>query len=252
MKTSRTLQLTEELIALDSITPQDKGCQQRLSDLLAPLGFHCETIESNGVTNLWARRGTASPVFVFAGHTDVVPAGPLDQWAFPALRPDPPRRQAVRPRRLRHEDLDRGHGGRRRGVRRCAPGPCRLDRLPDHQRRGRPGRGWHRGRLRDAGRARRDPGLLPGRRADLQPRAGRHDQERPPRLAVRLPGGQGRAGPHRLSAPGAQSRSTRRRRPWPNWRPRYGTTGTSTFPPTSWQVSNIAPAPAPTTSSRAR
>jgi succinyl-diaminopimelate desuccinylase len=80
MKTSRTLQLTEELIALDSITPQDKGCQQRLTALLSPLGFHCETIESNGVTNLWARRGTESPVFVFAGHTDVVPAGPLDQW----------------------------------------------------------------------------------------------------------------------------------------------------------------------------
>ena len=51
MKTTRTLQLTEELIALDSITPQDKGCQQKLQALLAPLGFNCETIESNGVTN---------------------------------------------------------------------------------------------------------------------------------------------------------------------------------------------------------
>ena len=80
MKPSRTLLLTEELIALDSITPHDKGCQQRLIELLAPLGFRCETIESNGVTNLWARKGTESPVFVFAGHTDVVPAGPLDQW----------------------------------------------------------------------------------------------------------------------------------------------------------------------------
>ena len=80
MKPSRTLLLTEELIALDSITPHDKGCQQRLIELLAPLGFRCETIESNGVTNLWALKGTVSPVFVFAGHTDVVPAGPLDQW----------------------------------------------------------------------------------------------------------------------------------------------------------------------------
>ena len=87
MKTSRTLQLTEELIALDSITPQDKGCQQRLKELLAPLGFHCETIESNGVTNLWARRGAESPVFVFAGHTDVVPAGPLDQWQSQPFAP---------------------------------------------------------------------------------------------------------------------------------------------------------------------
>ena len=80
MKPSRTLLLTEELIALDSITPHDKGCQERLKELLAPLGFHCETIESNGITNLWARKGTTSPVFVFAGHTDVVPSGPEHQW----------------------------------------------------------------------------------------------------------------------------------------------------------------------------
>ena len=81
MKPSRTQLLTEELIALDSVTPLDKGCQQKLKDLLAPIGFRCETIESNGVTNLWARRGIASPVFVFAGHTDVVPTGPANQWA---------------------------------------------------------------------------------------------------------------------------------------------------------------------------
>ncbi len=81
MTPSPTLALTEELIALSSITPDDKGCQQRLIELLSPLGFVCETIASNGVTNLWARRGTTSPVFVFAGHTDVVPTGPVDQWA---------------------------------------------------------------------------------------------------------------------------------------------------------------------------
>jgi succinyl-diaminopimelate desuccinylase len=77
---SRTQDLSAELIALDSITPNDKGCQQRLVELLAPLGFRCETIESNGVTNLWARKGSESPVFVFAGHTDVVPTGPVQQW----------------------------------------------------------------------------------------------------------------------------------------------------------------------------
>lgn len=80
MTASRTLALTEKLISLSSITPDDKGCQQHLIDLLTPLGFVCETIISNGVTNLWARRGTASPVFVFAGHTDVVPTGPVEQW----------------------------------------------------------------------------------------------------------------------------------------------------------------------------
>lgn len=78
---SKTLALTEELIALPSVTPEDKGCQQRLAELLAPIGFQCEFIESGGVTNLWARKGSAQPLVVFAGHTDVVPTGPLDQWS---------------------------------------------------------------------------------------------------------------------------------------------------------------------------
>lgn len=80
MTTSKTFALTEKLIALSSVTPDDKGCQQHLIDILTPLGFVCETIQSNDVTNLWARRGTTSPVFVFAGHTDVVPTGPVEQW----------------------------------------------------------------------------------------------------------------------------------------------------------------------------
>ena len=78
---SATLNLAKALIARSSVTPEDKDCQQQLIALLAPLGFVCETITSNGVTNLWARRGTTSPVFVFAGHTDVVPTGPTEQWA---------------------------------------------------------------------------------------------------------------------------------------------------------------------------
>jgi succinyl-diaminopimelate desuccinylase len=87
LKHSRTQDLAAELIALDSVTPNDKGCQQRLVELLAPLGFRCERIESNGVTNLWARRGSASPVFVFAGHTDVVPTGPVHQWTSEPFAP---------------------------------------------------------------------------------------------------------------------------------------------------------------------
>jgi succinyl-diaminopimelate desuccinylase len=80
MKPSRTLQLAEELIARPSVTPNDHGCQQRLAELLAPLGFQCEHIESKGVSNLWARKGSAAPLFVFAGHTDVVPPGQRERW----------------------------------------------------------------------------------------------------------------------------------------------------------------------------
>jgi len=75
-----TLALARELISRRSITPADGGCQDILRARLEPLGFHCETIAANGVTNLWARRGTARPIVCFAGHTDVVPTGPLDAW----------------------------------------------------------------------------------------------------------------------------------------------------------------------------
>ncbi len=84
---SKTLALTEQLIALDSVTPEDKGCQNTLINLLAPLGFTCETIQSGDVTNLWARRGSSQPLVVFAGHTDVVPTGPVTQWQSEPFAP---------------------------------------------------------------------------------------------------------------------------------------------------------------------
>jgi succinyl-diaminopimelate desuccinylase len=82
-----TLGLARELIARRSDTPEDAGCQQILAARLQRLGFACETIVSNGVTNLWARRGDAHPVVCFAGHTDVVPTGPLDQWRSDPFTP---------------------------------------------------------------------------------------------------------------------------------------------------------------------
>ncbi|MEB0138562.1 MULTISPECIES: succinyl-diaminopimelate desuccinylase [unclassified Undibacterium] len=84
---SKTLALTEQLIALDSVTPLDQGCQRNLIALLEPLGFVCETIVSGEVTNLWARRGSTAPLVVFAGHTDVVPTGPLAQWQSAPFTP---------------------------------------------------------------------------------------------------------------------------------------------------------------------
>jgi succinyl-diaminopimelate desuccinylase len=75
-----TLALAAELIARRSLTPADAGCQALIAARLTPLGFRCETIVANGVTNLWARRGSTAPLVVFAGHTDVVPTGPLEHW----------------------------------------------------------------------------------------------------------------------------------------------------------------------------
>jgi succinyl-diaminopimelate desuccinylase len=75
-----TLELVQDLIARRSVTPEDGGCQSLLAARLAASGFTAETISGNGVTNTWLRRGTAAPVFAFAGHTDVVPTGPVDQW----------------------------------------------------------------------------------------------------------------------------------------------------------------------------
>jgi succinyl-diaminopimelate desuccinylase len=83
-----TLELAQTIIARPSLTPDDAGCQRLLADRLKPLGFASEFIERNGVTNLWARRGTARPLFVFAGHTDVVPTGPLAQWTSPPFAPE--------------------------------------------------------------------------------------------------------------------------------------------------------------------
>ena len=82
-----TLELARELIARPSLTPDDAGCQALIAGRLAPLGFRCETLSCNGVTNLWARRGSARPLVAFAGHTDVVPTGPLDRWQSDPFTP---------------------------------------------------------------------------------------------------------------------------------------------------------------------
>ena len=74
------LELAKELIGRNSVTPQDCGCQQVLAERLKPLGFRCEPMRFGDVDNLWARRGGTHPVVCFAGHTDVVPTGPLSEW----------------------------------------------------------------------------------------------------------------------------------------------------------------------------
>ena len=83
-----TLALAKQIIACHSVTPEDGGCMEIIGERLKPLGFTLEYINRNGVTNLWARRGTQAPLFVFAGHTDVVPTGPLNQWTSPPFAPE--------------------------------------------------------------------------------------------------------------------------------------------------------------------
>jgi len=85
---SETLQLLTELIAKPSVTPDDRGCQQLLIDRLSAIGFECETLIFEDVTNLWARRGNSAPLLAFIGHTDVVPTGPLDQWHSDPFKPE--------------------------------------------------------------------------------------------------------------------------------------------------------------------
>ncbi len=79
----RTLNLAVDLIKRRSITPNDDGCQSLISERLASKGFACKTLDKDDVCNVWLRRGTEEPLFVFAGHTDVVPVGDENAWSHP-------------------------------------------------------------------------------------------------------------------------------------------------------------------------
>ncbi|MBT3696590.1 MAG: succinyl-diaminopimelate desuccinylase [Gammaproteobacteria bacterium] len=80
-------ELAKELISRVSVTPEDAGCQELIAARLNQLGFQTRQINAEGVHNLWAWRGTGSPHLMFAGHTDVVPPGPLEQWQTPPFEP---------------------------------------------------------------------------------------------------------------------------------------------------------------------
>ena len=80
-------QLTADMIARRSVSPEDAGCQQLMADYLVDLGFTIEHMPFGDVHNLWATHGEGAPYFVFAGHTDVVPSGPENEWQSPPFKP---------------------------------------------------------------------------------------------------------------------------------------------------------------------
>lgn len=84
---SAVVALTQDLISRPSVTPEDAGCQQLMAARLAAVGFDIEVMHFDDTLNMWARRGNGKPVFCFAGHTDVVPTGPVEQWHTPPFEP---------------------------------------------------------------------------------------------------------------------------------------------------------------------
>jgi succinyl-diaminopimelate desuccinylase len=84
---SATLELLKDLIARESVTPLDAGCQTLLAERLVPLGFNEERLDFGDTQNIWLRRGHERPLLTFLGHTDVVPTGPLDAWMSPPFVP---------------------------------------------------------------------------------------------------------------------------------------------------------------------
>ena len=84
---SATVDLTFDLIARNSVTPADQGCQEVMTRRLAEVGFNVEHLRYGNVDNFWATRGNGGPVLCFAGHTDVVPTGPLEEWQSDPFKP---------------------------------------------------------------------------------------------------------------------------------------------------------------------
>lgn len=119
-----TLTLLEQLIRRKSVTPEDAGCQDIIAARMQELGFNVEQLNFADTRNIWLRRGTAAPLLVFLGHTDVVPSGPLEQWESPPFEPT-----------IRNGHVyGRGAADMKSGIA-CFVTACErfLDQYPDHR-----------------------------------------------------------------------------------------------------------------------
>lgn len=84
---SATLELTKQLVSRQSVTPEDDGCQALMIERLTKIGFDITPLRFGDVENFWAVRGASGPILCFAGHTDVVPSGPEENWSYPPFQP---------------------------------------------------------------------------------------------------------------------------------------------------------------------
>jgi succinyl-diaminopimelate desuccinylase len=121
---SQTLELLKDLIRRESVTPIDAGCQDLIADRLTKIGFHDERLDFVDTQNIYLKRGTAKPLFVFLGHTDVVPTGKLESWDTPPFEP------TIRDGQL----YGRGAADMKGGIAAFITAvECFIERHPDHQ-----------------------------------------------------------------------------------------------------------------------
>ncbi len=203
---SATLELTRDLMSRRSVTPTDEGCQEVMTRRLQAAGFEVEPLRFGSVDNFWARHGRDDgPVFCFAGHTDVVPTGPLEEWRsdpfVPTVRDGmlygrgaADMKSGLAAMITATEEFVAAHPGHRGGIAFLITSDEEGPSVDGTKRV-----------VRNPGGAIAADRLVSGGRALERGRDRRHHQNRPARLLQRPADGPRRAGPRRLPSPGGES-----------------------------------------------